>query len=371
MNGYQAFYEMVKKWTVNDYHTQGIKAEVILDMLISEFIEEMVAAKMRKKLDAVKLLAKEFPIRTTDKNLRNAKVDYLVQVEDKIYLTELKTTNDSFQDTQAANMQNAVNRKAADLWDFFRQIVTSKEQNRVDSQKYAFTLKRLKEKVGWEEGQPIPESLTKAELDILYIGLHETPQSGKFFRHGQKHFYLEHLSANRNFIAALEAHGKNAAWDKLSEILSAVLEAAVKFEGGKTKLIKTKTFAKNNAEYQKFYASLVAELTEPGLIGLDEYDLAPLKDFTGSVYMGEAEAVGENAIKLATKAALSKAENLGSAAYVLLSIYSSEDKVDMSEVNEATAFLDELAPEMECVFSIHIDDTLGDTVRVMVVAKIP
>lgn len=32
------FYNLVKEWTVSDYCTPGIKAEVILDMLISDFI---------------------------------------------------------------------------------------------------------------------------------------------------------------------------------------------------------------------------------------------------------------------------------------------------------------------------------------------
>jgi hypothetical protein len=40
---YEAFYTMVKDWTVSDYRTPKIKAEVIVDMLISEFIEEIVA----------------------------------------------------------------------------------------------------------------------------------------------------------------------------------------------------------------------------------------------------------------------------------------------------------------------------------------
>ena len=36
---YEAFYTMVKDWTVSDYRTPKIKAEVIVDMLISEFID--------------------------------------------------------------------------------------------------------------------------------------------------------------------------------------------------------------------------------------------------------------------------------------------------------------------------------------------
>lgn len=35
---YCIFYE----WTVSDFHTPGIQAEVIVDMLISDFIEELI-----------------------------------------------------------------------------------------------------------------------------------------------------------------------------------------------------------------------------------------------------------------------------------------------------------------------------------------
>ena len=31
------FYELIKDWTISDFHTLGIKAEVIVDMLISDF----------------------------------------------------------------------------------------------------------------------------------------------------------------------------------------------------------------------------------------------------------------------------------------------------------------------------------------------
>jgi len=58
---YEAFYNMVEKWTVSDYRTQKIKAEVLVDMLISEFIEEIVYYKLGKDEKAI-LIAKEFPI---------------------------------------------------------------------------------------------------------------------------------------------------------------------------------------------------------------------------------------------------------------------------------------------------------------------
>ena len=42
MSDYKAFYEMVKKWMVKDYRTPHIMAEVTINMLISEFVPEML-----------------------------------------------------------------------------------------------------------------------------------------------------------------------------------------------------------------------------------------------------------------------------------------------------------------------------------------
>ena len=89
------FYNMVKEWTSSDYCTPGIKAEVILDMLISDFIGDLLQFHYNNEKKAT-LLLKEYPIKIYEENNRNAKVDYLVCVEDaKLVLVELKTTNDS------------------------------------------------------------------------------------------------------------------------------------------------------------------------------------------------------------------------------------------------------------------------------------
>ena len=96
------FFDVIKKWTALDYYTQGIKAEVIIDMLISEYIEEILSSCLGEK---VHLIAKEFPIPTfSQKNdSRNAKVDYLCYSDNKnkdgviLYLVELKTTSSSIE----------------------------------------------------------------------------------------------------------------------------------------------------------------------------------------------------------------------------------------------------------------------------------
>ena len=75
------FYNMVKDWTSSDYCTPGIKAEVISDMLISDFIGDLLQFHYNNE-KKVTLLLKEYPIKIYEENNRNAKVDYLVCVEE-------------------------------------------------------------------------------------------------------------------------------------------------------------------------------------------------------------------------------------------------------------------------------------------------
>lgn len=83
----------IRKRVVNDYFTPNIKAEVILDMLLSKYIHELVA-------DTV-LVAKEMSIPIGDYfGSMGPKIDYVL-AGDKVYLIELKTTDSSDNDKQA------------------------------------------------------------------------------------------------------------------------------------------------------------------------------------------------------------------------------------------------------------------------------
>ena len=46
VNEFKSFYDMVKRWTVRDFRTQKIKAEVIVDMLISDYIKDIVSQSL-------------------------------------------------------------------------------------------------------------------------------------------------------------------------------------------------------------------------------------------------------------------------------------------------------------------------------------
>ncbi len=179
---YEAFYTMVKDWTVSDYRTPKIKAEVIVDMLISEFIEEIVAYGVYGKNESnkkLKLIAKEFPISRVEHdklspetikiikkykdyksgerpklkdigNLGNrqyASVEYLLKDEagSTVYLVELKSTNDSVSGTQLLNMIKTCENGIQSLYYRFYDVVMNycivDKPNELESKKYLHLLK--------------------------------------------------------------------------------------------------------------------------------------------------------------------------------------------------------------------------------------
>ena len=189
---YEAFYTMVKDWTVSDYRTPKIKAEVIVDMLISEFIEEIVAYGVygedasKQKL---KLLAKEFPISRVEHdklsletikiikkykdyksgerpkvkdigNLGNrqyASVDYLLKDEagSTVYLVELKSTNDSVSGTQLLNMiktcKNGIQSLKYRFYDVVMNYCIVDNPKKLESKKYLHLLKMNDDEYGKQE----------------------------------------------------------------------------------------------------------------------------------------------------------------------------------------------------------------------------
>ena len=184
----EGFYNMVKKWTVSDYCTPGIKAEVILDMLISDFIEELIQCHYSEPEHgtySVTLLAKEFPIRTSDKNLRNAKVDYLIDInsaeEEKLVLVELKSTNESFDIKQMKRMKDAAKEDAKELINFYNDIydklVNHGKGNKLDRIKYQYSYNHFPEnwKIDMSNGKRIIRQSDlrqdTSKSDILYIFL--------------------------------------------------------------------------------------------------------------------------------------------------------------------------------------------------------
>lgn len=217
---YYNFYHMVKAWTARDYCTPGVKAEIILDMLLSDFIEDLVRYHYfgEGKGCNVTLLAKEFPIGVNEENHLNAKVDYLVSIgSNKLALVELKTTNDSYTGRQNNRIIHAVEGGARELMDFYYRIVRLKGGNTLDRKKYGYAYKSFTENLAKAQ---LDEEKAKAiqELDYLYISLTDHRSLPK------KKLILEGLCENEPFANSLESEGRRLLWEHVSGILKMCIE---------------------------------------------------------------------------------------------------------------------------------------------------
>ena len=112
-------------------------------------------------------------------------------------------------------------------------------------------------------------------------------------------------------------------------------------------------------------------ITTPGLINLDFADVKSVMHSAGSALMGIGSARGEDrAIEAAEKAISSPLLEAGidGAHGVLLSISGGSD-LGLFEINEAARLVSDAAhPDANIIFGAVIDDTLGDEVRVTVIA---
>lgn len=90
--------ETIEQQVVNDYFTPNIKAEVILDTLLTPYISQIIRTQCG--IDA-KLLTKEMSMEDVlSENDRGAKIDYVLEDDKNVYLVELKTTTGSIKKKQ-------------------------------------------------------------------------------------------------------------------------------------------------------------------------------------------------------------------------------------------------------------------------------
>ena len=112
-------------------------------------------------------------------------------------------------------------------------------------------------------------------------------------------------------------------------------------------------------------------ITTPGLINVDFADVKAVMTDAGSSLMGIGQARGENRALEAAKAAVSSPlleAQVDGARGVLLNIAGGSD-LGLFEVNEAARVISQAAhPDAEIIFGAVVDDTLGDEVRVTVIA---
>jgi cell division protein FtsZ len=112
-------------------------------------------------------------------------------------------------------------------------------------------------------------------------------------------------------------------------------------------------------------------ITTPGLINLDFADVKSVMSGAGSALMGIGSARGEGrSVQAAAKAINSPLleASMEGAHGVLLSIAGGSD-LGLFEINEAASLVQESAhPEANIIFGTVIDDSLGDEVRITVIA---
>ena len=112
-------------------------------------------------------------------------------------------------------------------------------------------------------------------------------------------------------------------------------------------------------------------ITTPGLINLDFADVRSVMAGAGSALMGIGSARGESRASKAAELAVSSPlleASIDGAHGVLLSIAGGSD-LGLFEVHEAAEMVSKYAhPDANIIFGTQIDDTLGDEVRVTVIA---
>jgi cell division protein FtsZ len=112
-------------------------------------------------------------------------------------------------------------------------------------------------------------------------------------------------------------------------------------------------------------------ITTPGLINLDFADVKAVMTDAGSSLMGIGQARGDNRAAEAAKAAISSPlleASIEGARGVLLNIAGGSD-LGLFEVNESAQIISKAAhPDANIIFGAVVDDTLGDEVRVTVIA---
>lgn len=107
----------LRKWVVNDYFTPNIKAEVILDALLTPYIAGIIKDQCKDQCDEVDAVfvtkemsvsdAKQQEKEQTNENgdtktdNRGTKIDYILANKQTVYLVELKTAEGSIEKRQA------------------------------------------------------------------------------------------------------------------------------------------------------------------------------------------------------------------------------------------------------------------------------
>jgi len=111
----------------------------------------------------------------------------------------------------------------------------------------------------------------------------------------------------------------------------------------------------------------------PGYINPDFADLRAIMNQTGPALMGAGQGVGDNraveAVNMAIASPLLQDISIDGARGVLVNISARADSLSMAEVTEATTRIyEEVHDEANIIFGVIFDESLGDAMRVTVIA---
>ncbi len=97
--GSDAINKLILDSVLNDYCSAGIKAEVVLDTMMTPVIADLLKEQITFTGKPV-YITKEFPLKTSAEDHRNRKADYVLMDNKSIYLVELKTSMGSIDKEQ-------------------------------------------------------------------------------------------------------------------------------------------------------------------------------------------------------------------------------------------------------------------------------
>lgn len=199
---------------------------------------------------------------------------------------------------------------------------------------------------------PVIASIAK-EMDILTVGIVTIP----FAFEGRKKIKqaLDGVAAMRPNVDALLVVQN----DKLRTIYPE-LELSNAFKTADDVLARA---AKGIAEI----------ITVEGYINVDFADVSTILRNGGTAVMNTGTADGENRVTKAIQNALNSPlldnSDINTSKRMLLNFYcSKDDQILMNEVNEINEFMEAMGDDIELIWGINFDDTLGHSVKVTILA---
>lgn len=94
---------LIRDLVINDYFTPNIKAEVILDTLLTDYVAEIIQDQGGPRADFVtkEMSVLDMELQNSSYGNMGAKIDYILANRDAVYLVELKTSDGSIEEPQA------------------------------------------------------------------------------------------------------------------------------------------------------------------------------------------------------------------------------------------------------------------------------